>query len=263
MPNIFDGFAGEGGAGVGYERAGFTVYGVDREARAVRRNPHHMYHGDIIDVLDRLLDGELVSFGGYLMGLRDFHAWHFSPPCQAYSIATAGNKAIRDNYDRLIAVIRAYAIEIHKRTGAPYVIENVEGARRELYNPVMLCGRMFNLVANDVDGKYLVLDRHRYFESNIMLTTPEHPAHGNEQVAGVYGGSRRAIRRMNETLIEVAPRDRHAARYERGGGYVPRSMSVRRALLGIDWMTGRGMEESIPPIYAEFIGKQLMEAING
>jgi DNA (cytosine-5)-methyltransferase 1 len=42
------------------------------------------------------------------------------------------------------------------------------------------------------------------------------------------------------------------------GGYVPASRSVKQALLGIDWMTVRGMQESIPPAYAEWVGRQLL-----
>jgi DNA (cytosine-5)-methyltransferase 1 len=36
---------------------------------------------------------------------------------------------------------------------------------------------------------------------------------------------------------------------------------VKQALLDIDWMTVAGMEESIPPAYAEHVGRQLMAAL--
>lgn len=120
----------------------------------------------------------------------------------------------------------------------------------------MLCGRMFDLRANDEDGMPLVLDRHRLFESNVTLEAPAHPKHGNEQVAGVYGGSRRSSK-PNATPAD----DRYSARHERHGGYVPRSKRVQQALLGIDWMTVKGMQESIPPAYAEWIGRRLIEQI--
>ena len=51
--------------------------------------------------------------------------------------------------------------------GGPWIIENVEGAKNELRNPVMLCGSMFGLESNGFH-----LRRHRYFESNVPLTAP-------------------------------------------------------------------------------------------
>lgn len=132
-------------------------------------------------------------------------------------------------------------------------------AGRQMRDPVMLCGRMFDLAANDEDGTPLVLDRHRLFESSTPLTAPPHPPHRGEQVAGVYGGAVAGAKRLPwESNADVAPRDRYVARYERKGGYVPRSKTVQQRLLGIDWMAIKGMQESIPPAYAQWVGTQLM-----
>jgi DNA (cytosine-5)-methyltransferase 1 len=99
--------------------------------------------------------------------------------------------------------------------------------------------------------------RHRLFESNVSLSAPlwvdngwaVSPAHlhnwHSNQVAGSYGGARR---------------DKHEARNVRHGGYVP-SKRVQQELLGIDWMTERGMHQSIPPVYTEHIGRQLLAHI--
>ena len=106
------------------------------------------------------------------------------------------------------------------------------------------------------DGERLVLERHRLFEANFDLEAPPHPKHEGGYVAGVYGGSRRSSKK-GATPAD----DRYAARHERKGSYVPRSKAVQQALLGIDWMTIRGMQESIPPAYAEFIGNQMIEAV--
>lgn len=241
-PRILDLFCGQGGAARGYIDAGYAVTGIDIADHG-DRYPGEFIRGDALAFL--------AQHG------RDFDAIHASPPCQGYTIATAGNPAARAKHQRLIAATR----ELLKLTGRPWVIENVEQARRQMIDPVMLCGRMFRLEADDVDGMPLVLDRHRLFESNVPLFAPAHPKHGGEQVAGVYGGSRRAKRLPGETLAEVAPRDRYAARVERGGGYVPRSIEVQQRLLGIDWMTVKGMQESIPPAYTEYIGAQLMDAL--
>jgi len=78
------------------------------------------------------------------------------------------------------------------RSALVYGIENVADARPERIEPVMLCGRMFGLEATDDDGTRLVLDRHRLFESSVLLVVPPHPKHDRTvQVAGAYGGARR------------------------------------------------------------------------
>lgn len=241
-PRLLDLFRGEGGAAEGYERAGWDVTGVDLKSLG-HRGPGLFHQGDALEFL--------LRYG------HRFDAIHASPPCQGYSRATAGNPNARSKHKRLIAATRELLILV----GKPWVIENVEQARSQMVDPILLCGRMFGLEAVDEDGEKLVLDRHRLFESNVPIKAPAHRAHGAEQVAGVYGGSRRAKRRPGETLAEVAPRDRHAARHIRKGGYVPRSKSVQQALLGIDWMTVKGMQESIPPVYAEHVGRQLLEAL--
>lgn len=261
-PKILELFRGQGGASEGYRRAGFDVYAVDLDPNVLRFGPSAGTHaGDALAVLRRLLRGHCEQFvirpgAAVHLGLWDFAAIHASPPCQGYTIATAGNPKARAKHKRMIAVTR----ELLERTGKPWVIENVEQARSEMCDPIMLCGRMFRLEATDVDGERVVLDRHRLFESNVPLTAPSHPKHDGTQVAGVYGGSRRA--KVDTTTLSpayVAVLDKYAARVERGGGYVPRSKAVQQQLLGIDWMTVKGMQESIPPVYAEWVGRRLLE----
>lgn len=253
-PRLLDLYCCEGGAGVGYQRAGFDVYGVDIDPKFAKRNPAPFHAGSALDVLTALLAGDSIPFtwkDGPVGRLRleDFAAIHASPPCQGYSIATAGNPAARGKHERLIAATRA----LLEQTGLPWVIENVEQARSQMDAPIVLCGRMFGLRADDEDGHPLVLDRHRLFESNVDLRAPAHPKHGGGQVAGVYGGGRRSSKR------DATPADdRYAARHERKGGYVPRSRAVQQALLGIDWMSQYGMYQSLPPVYCEHIGAQLI-----
>lgn len=228
---LLDLFSGEGGAAMGYIRAGFTVTGVDIKPLG-DRYPGEFIQGDAL--------AYLAEHG------HEYDAIHASPPCQGYSIATAGTAA-RGKHDRLIAETR-WLLEL---TGRPYVIENVAQARSEMVEPVLLCGRMFGLEAEDEDGEPLVLDRHRLFESNVPLVAPPHPKHDGRQVAGVYTGGR--ARKPGASAAE----HRLDCRLNRKGGYVPASREVRQALLGIDWMTDKGMAESIPPVYAYHIGRQL------
>jgi DNA (cytosine-5)-methyltransferase 1 len=173
-----------------------------------------------------------------------FHLNHGSPTCTGYSRGTAAIPDRLQRYDRLIPVFR----EVAESTGRPYVIENVADARPELRDPILLCGRMFGLEADDDDGTRLTLDRHRLFETSAELRPPEHPRHGwasnardGVQVAGSYGGARR---------------DKHEARHVRKGGYVP-SAAVQRRLLGVPWMTEKGCQLSIPPMYTSWLAMVL------
>jgi DNA (cytosine-5)-methyltransferase 1 len=257
-PKLLDLFCCEGGASVGYERAGCAVYGVDLFVDFTRgRYPGPAHTGDAILLLARLLAGESVPFT-HLDGrvewlvLSDFAFIHASPPCQH---ASAGTRALRKDGAEYLALI-APTRWLLQQTGLRWVIENVRGA--DLRNPVELCGCQFGLTALDEDGLPLRLERPRHFESNVTLTAPRPCYHDpGVWVAGSYGGARKAKRRPGETLAEVAPRDRYAAKYVRKGGYVPRSKRVQQDLLGIDWMTVRGMHQSLPPIYCQHIGVQL------
>ena len=45
-----------------------------------------------------------------------------------------------------------------------------------------------------------------------------------------------------------------------GGGNAP-VWAKREAMGGLDWMTGREVNESIPPAYTEYLGRQLLAAL--
>lgn len=228
-PTVIDYFCGEGGAGMGWHRAGWNVIGVDNDPARLARYPFECYEADVVEFA-------LAHHG-------DFDASHWSPTCTGYSAGTRALPGRLDRYDRLIGVSR----ELARRTGKPYLIENVTGARSELRDPVMLCGRQFGLAATDDDGTPLVMDRHRLFESNLFLMAPPHPKHDTSlQVAGSYGGARR---------------DKDEARHIRKGGYVPKSVDVQRQLLGTPWMTEKGCQLSIPPAYTEYLGAQFLDQL--
>jgi hypothetical protein len=137
---LLDLFCCAGGAGMGYHRAGFEVVGVDHTPQP--RYPFEFHRADALEYL--------AEHG------HEFAAVHASPPCQAYSRATAW-RGDRSAHPDLISPTR----DVLTSLGLPYVIENVQEARRQLRFPVMLCGSMFGLR----------VQRHRYFECPWMPLT--------------------------------------------------------------------------------------------
>lgn len=234
-PKLLDLFACEGGASVGYQRAGWDVFAVDLDKNRLKHNPAPHKVADAIDFVTRYA--------------HDFDAIHASPPCQGYSRGNAGKET---SWPKLIPEVR----EVLEGTGIPYVIENVADAAWDMRNPTRLCGCMFDLSTIDTDGLRIHLQRPRLFETNWELTAPrrcegegrprwEHPSH--EWVAGAYGGARR---------------DKYEAKYIRKGGYVPPSKDVVKALLGVEHdMTWNGLFECLPPAYTAHIGRQLLAHI--
>lgn len=233
-PRLLDNFSGEGGAGKGYQEAGFCTDAVDNSQSRLDRYP--------LDCsFSRAIKADAVAY--IVEEHEQYAAIHASPTCTGYSRGTAAIPDRLARYDRLIGVTREALLE----TGLPFIIENVADARKELRDPVLLCGRQFGLEAIDDDGTRLVLDRHRLFECRgFPVMAPEHPKHDRTvQVAGSYGGARR---------------DKQEARHIRKGGYVP-SADVQRALLGTPWMTEKGCQLSIPPAYTRYLGTQLLACL--
>jgi len=227
-PRLLDAFCCEGGAAVGYARAGFEVVGVDLEPRFAKRYPYEFHAGDAL---------EFIKEHGH-----EFDVIHASPPCQGYSRGNAGRET---KWPKLIPQTRDALIA----TGKPYIIENVKDAGPHMVDPTMLCGCMFDLSTIDTDGVRIHLQRPRLFETNWDLTAPrpcDHSAH--EWVAGAYGGARR---------------NKYEAKYIRKGGYVPPDKDVVKALLGIEHdMTWNSLYESIPPSYTGFIGRRMLEVLS-
>jgi len=231
-PRLLDLFSCQGGAGVGYHRAGFDVTGVDLDRTNGRYYPFEFHHADALEYVTE--------------HWRDFDAVHASPPCQAM---TRGNAGRITRHVNLIPDTRA-ALEA---TGLPYVIENVEDAGKHMRSPELLCGSMFGLATEDEDGEPLRLERHRLFETNWGYRAPAEHAHDpSVRVAGVYNGAR--ARQPGQTAAE----HRYTCQHVRKGGYVPRDHGVKRRLLGVDWPTTvKALTECIPPAYAHHVGTQL------
>jgi DNA (cytosine-5)-methyltransferase 1 len=211
-PRMVDLFCKAGGAAVGYQRAGFEVVGVDIEPQ-----PNYPFEFHQADALTFPLNG--------------FDVVHASPPCQGYSTQTQ----VRANHPRLIEPLREHL----RRTGLPYIIENVEGARRYLLEPIRLCGSSFGLD----------LRRHRYFETNWGLVgkpcdhTWQTPRFRSLQISRVRAG-------LLSPVVGV-----HGHLNYRG------EFPLRCAAMGISWMTNGELVEAIPPAYTTFIGEQLQQML--
>ena len=166
--------------------------------------------------------------------LADFDAIHASPPCQAFSDLAKRNGNAHEWPD-LIADTR----QMLDSTGKPWVIENVEGA--PLRDPVVLCGTMF-------PGLRVI--RHRLFETNFPCTQPWHIPHGDHPLVHTFDKRKRHYGKTCEwkNFVQVT-----------GGGNC--TIAAARDAMGISWMIKREINEAIPPAYAEYIGGQIMAAL--
>ena len=160
--------------------------------------------------------------------IASFCAIHASPPCQSYSdLAKRNGNA--DEWPRLIEPVREMLI----RSGLPYIIENVDGA--PLINFVVLCGTMF---------PHLRVLRHRLFEANFEIVPPPHKKHPK---CHTFDLRKSHYGKTDEWTDFVSVN---------GGGNC--TIAAARDAMGIDWMTKREINESIPPAYTQLVGQQLI-----
>lgn len=100
--------------------------------------------------------------------------------------------------------------------------------------------------------------RHRSFESSILILTPGHPRH-----TVVIGSGRNLNNRGKSkgTLNASSGNGNfgHTAMVTVAGNQFKKKDG--ELALGIDWMTKYGLSQAIPPAYTEFIGKQLIAAL--
>ena len=204
-PKLLDLFCCAGGASMGYYRAGFDVTGVD-----IKPQPHYPFKFIQADALE-------VDLSGY-------DAYHPSPPCQGYSMASQQWRLSGKEYPKLIEGTRQRLIE----TGKPYVIENVPGA--PLINPVLLNGAMFGMR----------IRRRRLFELSFEIPLFLIP---KEEPSGFIMG-----RPVTENSI-ITPVGHFSG------------VAIAKKRMEIDWMGQAELAQAIPPAYTEFIGKQLMKTV--
>ncbi|MEV7505818.1 DNA methylase [Streptomyces sp. NPDC093018] len=219
---VLDLFSCSGGAGKGYNLAGFEVDGCGIADRP--RYPFAYHRGDALAYLAHLITtGEI---GRYSLV-------HASPPCQAKNTLTVGTNASRGwggAHVDLVAPTR----ELLDATGLPYVIEQPNG-RAQIRKDLCLCGEMFGLG---------VL-RHRNFELGRWATLkPTHPRH-----RGYVRGHRHGVHRDGP----------YVAAYGNGGGKA--TVPEMQRAMGITWTDVREeLTEAIPPAYTRFIGHAFLTA---
>lgn len=216
---ILDLFCGGGWAAEGYLRAfpGAEIVGVDIADHSANY-PGEFVCGDALDLLRK--------FG------REFDLIHASPPCQGYSPHVSSRSSqwvptLGKDEPRLIAEVW-HALNIEG--SVPWVIENVMGARREMFSPTLLCGTMFGLP----------ISRHRLFETSFPVDLMPHPKCSG--IAKAHAAEK-GWEYRDMTVTGKGRRKGTAKRWSE--------------ILGIThFMTQAELAESIPPAYTEWVGKQ-------
>ena len=170
--------------------------------------------------------------------LAGFDVIAASPPCHDHSTVTGRNR--RATGPKGTGWMLAVTVQRLAASGVPWVVENVGTARfpGSTYR-VQLCGSMFGL---DVR-------RHRWFATNVALLVPE-CAHWRQAPRFRSLDSRRPV----GSLASVVGVHGHLN--------YPGEFALRCAAMGIDWMTNDRLSQAIPPAYTEFLGGQLLAALD-
>lgn len=225
-PRLLDCCCCQGGASMGYHRAGFDVVGVDK---ALKRLPDGSWVDDPAiparypfefikaDAFDLLADAKFMAH---------FDAIHASWPCQAFSIS-AKYRGTTGRHKDLLTPGR----EAMQATGLPWVIENVPGS--PMRADYLLCGCMFGLPG---------LRRERWFETSW------------------HGFAMNLCHDHSEPVVTVAGHGPPS--WVREGVSVPVTVTDWKRAMGIDWMTRDGLAQAIPPAYTEFVGARLLEHLH-
>lgn len=105
------------------------------------------------------------------------------------------------------------------KSNATWIIENVPGAPMRC--DVLLCGSMFGSRK---------LKRHRLFEisNGLHFLTP--PCNHSDGIISVFGH----------------------------GGHIYHGVQEWREIMGIDWMTRDELAQAIPPVYSEFLCRNIL-----
>ena len=209
--------------GAGGAAMGYHRAGFDVVGVDIKPQPHYPFEFHQADALTFPLDG--------------FDAIHASPPCQPF---TRGQALRRGKPSAKLDLLRPTRDRLRK-AGVPWIIENVEGA--PLIRPLTLCGSTFGLAVR----------RHRLFESSVLIFPAGDCRHRQQgRPVGVYhvmGDQVQGIDHRTGRLVY--------------GGRTAETVEEARVAMGIDWMDWDELREAIPPAYTEWIGRQLLSAVEG
>lgn len=210
---LLDLFCGAGMAADGYHAAGFDkIIGID-----INPQPDYPYEFEQGDALEFLRDMDNDD-------LRQVHAIHASPPCQAFTRASHLRTAQGgvSKYDDLLTPV----LEILRTVDVPWVVENVPGAPG-MEDAVVECGSAYGLGVR----------RHRLFLSNMHIvgSTCRHREQGRPW--GVYHVP-------NDNIPQ--------------GGRTARNVEHGREVMGVDRpLPWNSLKEGFPPAYTQHIGTQI------
>jgi DNA (cytosine-5)-methyltransferase 1 len=191
-----------GGAAKGLAEAGFDVTGVDIT--------------DGHDYPFTFIQNNVFNLSPDFLGQFDL-IWA-SPPCQHYSYGTRKFERYKQHPDLV-----GHTRELLKKTGKPYIIENVVGA--PLRKDLRLCGIMFGLR----------VIRHRIFEiEGFTVLAPPHEKH-------------------------VQP-ERGRSHYAQVAGHGGESYSFKmedwKKAMGIDHINRKEhLTQAVPPAYSHYISQ--------
>lgn len=176
---------------------------------------------------DEFLQADALAVLADPVFLAGFDTIHASPPCHDHSALVS-----RSGEDGSGWLLTATRLALQGLT-IPWVIENVPGS--SVRKDLVLCGGMFGLRTY----------RHRWFEVSpdiALIGRAAHPPH--------------VIRTSTKRRRACWDAGMHISITGDVGVY------VGSAAMGIDWMTGDELSQAIPPAYTEFVGEQLLAAVN-
>jgi DNA (cytosine-5)-methyltransferase 1 len=222
-------YCGAGGATRGLQDAGFHVVGVDLY-------PQPNYCGDAF------IQADAIEF----LATTDLNRFDFiwaSPPCPRFTALKTAPNAKGDAHPDLITPTR----ELLERSGKPYCIENVEGAKKYLISPFQLCGTSFGLETPPYNTAPhgFELQRHRLFEISGFPVSPPPCRHNGRPVIGVYGGHNR-------------DRRRELGKNHRSGSNLPLEFGFIAMGVPLGSMTLTSLCDGIPPVYSRFIAEAFL-----
>lgn len=196
---VLDLFCGDGGAAVGLHRAfpDAAIIGVDIEDHSVGY-PFTFVQADAME-----------------FPLEGYDLIWASPPCQGYSVM----RHLPWNAHKTYPLLIAPTLERLRAQPAPFILENVMGARSALPNALWLCGTMF--------GKRFY--RHRLFETSFAWFQPLHPTH----IATIRPGHSLAGRARDIVFIGA--------------------QNTARAEMDLPNMSAKGLSQAIPPCFSQYL----------